>query len=187
MKLTLRKANALQTSIQDAMKAIEVKTTVDVNEHQDGATEVSNACLIALTNFGKLGRLTDIFYRIRASVGNANAACGINELLASAACTDKRISQVTALASATKVEDIAVLTGKLNKLKSSAAQPSYLSRDTVTTPIFLESNIDFFNSELRDLKKEKQKINDSILELNIKTEITLSDSDTHYLTQCGLI
>jgi len=37
------------------------------------------------------------------------------------------------------------------------------------------------------LKKQKQAINDKVLELNIRTEITLSDSDVALLKQEQLI
>ena len=34
MKITLRKANALQNSIQDHIKTVEVKTSISLNEFQ---------------------------------------------------------------------------------------------------------------------------------------------------------
>jgi hypothetical protein len=42
-------------------------------------------------------------------------------------------------------------------------------------------------SEILYLKKEKQKLNDEILELNIKTEIPLADETIKVLTDEGLI
>jgi predicted nucleic acid-binding Zn-ribbon protein len=50
-----------------------------------------------------------------------------------------------------------------------------------------QEQIDQVKAEIQNLKKQKQKLNDEILELNIKTEIPLSDDVVATLTQEGLI
>jgi hypothetical protein len=42
-------------------------------------------------------------------------------------------------------------------------------------------------AEVKNLKKQKQKINDEVLELNIKTEIPLSEDVVATLTAEGLL
>ena len=41
MKITLRKANALQLAIGEAVKNIDVETDVKINEFQDGEAEIA--------------------------------------------------------------------------------------------------------------------------------------------------
>ena len=45
--------------------------------------------------------------------------------------------------------------------------------DTVTVNLLTADQIDGYKSDLRNLKKDKQSINDKVLELNIRTEIEL--------------
>jgi hypothetical protein len=47
--------------------------------------------------------------------------------------------------------------------------------------------MDQITAEIKNLKKQKQKINDEVLELNIKTEIPLSEDVVATLTAEGLI
>lgn len=187
MNITLRKANALQTSIKDQLKTIEIKSSIELNEYQDWKQERENSRTKSLANDNQLKSLTKAFYEIRASVGNANSTSGIGNLLAQAAFIDKRIAQLTTLCASLPQESNDVVAGKLEKLRNASTQPSYLSRDTITANIFQHGDIDAFNSEIRALKREKQKINDQVLELNVRTEITLSQESKDLLTTLELI
>ena len=57
----------------------------------------------------------------------------------------------------------------------------------MSTTVVSQDQIDQAKSEILNLKKQKQKLNDEILELNIKTEIPLSDETVKLLQQEGLI
>ena len=48
-------------------------------------------------------------------------------------------------------------------------------------------NLDNIKKEIKNLKKQKQKLNDEVLELNIKTEIPLSDDTVETLNNEGLL
>jgi phage-related tail protein len=50
-----------------------------------------------------------------------------------------------------------------------------------------QEQIDQIKAEIQNLKKQKQKVNDEVLELNIRTEIPLSDDVVKTLTEEGLI
>ena len=54
--------------------------------------------------------------------------------------------------------------------------------DTVDTGVFTVDQIEGYKADMRSLKKEKQSINDRVLELNVRTEIEL-DADTVALLQ----
>jgi hypothetical protein len=53
--------------------------------------------------------------------------------------------------------------------------------------VISQEQIDQIKVEIKNLKKQKQKLNDEVLELNIKTEIPLSDDVVTTLTEEGLI
>jgi uncharacterized protein YdcH (DUF465 family) len=59
--------------------------------------------------------------------------------------------------------------------------------DTVTTTVISADQLAQIKAEILNLKKQKQKLNDEVLELNIKTEIPLSDDVVATLQAEGLI
>jgi uncharacterized protein YdcH (DUF465 family) len=124
-------------------------------------------------------------------VGTANAQSGIDLKLATAAFVDKRVAQLEELAKLEPVTDIAVINGKLEKIRNdkseSARSRIYGYNDTVSTTVIGREQIDAVNAEIKNLKKQKQKINDEVLELNIKTEVPLSDDVVKTLQTEGLI
>ena len=88
------------------------------------------------------------------------------------------------------VSEIAVIEGKLEKIrnrKEDSRASLYGRDDTVTTGVISREQMDQITTEIKNLKKQKQKINDEVLELNIKTDIPLSEDVVATLTAEGLI
>ncbi len=177
MNITLRKANALQNSINDAVKTIKVDLTVQINEFQNVEDALAKANSTMVENDGRRQKLTMALYNIRALIGTANAASGISTSLAKAAFIDKRIGQLEELAKAQEMTSLEVIKGKLEKIKNGKDERRsiYGYGDTVDTSVLSKEQIAQAKAEVLNLKKQKQKLNDEILELNIKTEIPLSD------------
>ena len=192
MKITLRKASALQNAIQEVVKNVDITVKVELNEFErpDVALETANLKLISADQ--RRTALTKVLYVVRAQVGTANAECGINERLAKAAYVDKRIGQLTALISSDAVQDsMLVINGKVDKLKADKGENSrrsiYGYSDTVSTGVLSQAQVDQFKAEQLALKKDKQKLNDEVLELNVRTEVALSDETVVVLTNEGLV
>jgi uncharacterized protein YdcH (DUF465 family) len=190
MNTSLRKANALQNSIQEAIRGIEIVTAIEINEFQDIAQELKKANDLLFANDSRRQKLLLALYNIRGLVGTANASSGIDLKLATAAFADKRIAQLEELAKLVPVTDIVVLTGKIEKiknLKDEARNRIYGYGDTVNTTVIGAEQLSQIKTEIRNLKKQKQKLNDEILELNIKTEIPLSDEVVSTLNAEGIL
>lgn len=190
MNITLRKANAIQNSINDAVKNIKFETTVELNEFQDPGVELTKANEELFAADSRRQKLTMALYNIRALVGTANAASGIDTALAKAAFIDKRIAQLEQLATLKPYTDLEVIKGKLEKIKSlkdEARSRIYGYGDTVSTTVVSKEQIEQAKAEILNLKKQKQKLNDEVLELNIKTEIPLADDTTAVLQAEGLL
>ena len=183
MKLTLRKANALQNAIQDHTKTIEVSTSFSLNEFQDPAKELACARDGVVANDARRNSLTKALYGIRAKVGRANTESGVADLLAQAAYIDKRLGHLKGLTEGKAIEDLSVVEGKLKKIREGEAKSRiYGYGDTVDTGVLTAEQVEGYKAEMRNLKKEKQSINDQVLELNVRTEIEL-DADTVALLQ----
>jgi hypothetical protein len=189
--MALRKANAVQNSITETVKNIRVELAVELNEFQNVEDTISKANNELIVNDGRRQNLTMALYNIRALVGTANAASGIDTALAKAAFIDKRIGQLEQLANGTEITSLEVIKGKLEKIKNDKGDNTrrslYGYSDTVSTGILSKEQIAQAKTEILNLKKQKQKLNDEILELNIKTEIPLGDDTVATLTAEGLL
>jgi len=189
MNITLRKANAIQNSIQETIRGIEIKTHVDINEFQDAVTELQTANNTLFANDARRQKLLLAFYNIRSLVGAANAQNGIDTKLATAAFIDKRVSQLDELAQVKPVTDLEVINGRLEKIRNRKedARSIYGRDESVNTSVIAVDQLKQIRDEIKNLKKQKQKINDEVLELNIKTEIPLSDDVVNTLQAEGLL
>lgn len=191
MRITLRKASALQQSIQEAVKAIDVVVKVELNEFEDPASKLTTANAELVGKDNRRASLTACLYDIRSLVGTANAASGINDRLAKAAYIDKRLGQLAGLVQAEALQDSAlVINGKIEKIrndKGESRRTLYGYNDTVSTGVLTQDQITVFKNQILELKKSKQKLNDEILELNVSTEIEIPSEVELVLNQEGLI
>jgi uncharacterized protein YdcH (DUF465 family) len=190
MNISLRKANAIQSLINEAIRGIKIDTSIEINEFQNAQEELQRANDLLIVNDARRQKLLLALYNIRGLVGTANSNAGIDLALAKAAFIDKRITQLGELTAANPVNDLIVINGKLDKIrnrKDESRASLYGRDDTVSTGVIGKEQIAQAKSEISNLKKQKQKINDEVLELNIKTEIPLSDDVVATLTAEGLI
>jgi hypothetical protein len=188
MKITLRKASALQNAINETLKGLEVTTTVAVDEFQNAADVIAAARAEAGKAFVRKTALLDVLYTVRKDVATANAGAGITDLLAEIAQLEKRIQLQGQLAGATAVLESAVLDGRLARLRESGAEARlYRHSSGVETGVFSSDEIANARTELADLKKRKQALQDRLLELNVGTSVELSEKSVIVLQQEGLV
>jgi predicted Ser/Thr protein kinase len=177
MNITLRKANALQQNILDTIRGISFETHISINEFEDADTKIKTANQKLFDNLTRQNGLYEALYTIRALIGQANALNGIDNTLTVTALTEKLIQANNAVVNSPKRIADEVIKGKLDKIRQGSEREglsSYSSRiSEVTTGILDDSSIADIKSAIVKLKKQKQKYQDQILELNIKTEITL--------------
>ncbi len=178
MKISLRKANALENAIKDHISAIEVKADLSINEFQHAQTEISKARTALIANDARRAALLSTLYNIRAQVGRANVESGVSELLTRAAFIEKRQAQLKLMTESTATESEAVVDGKLQRIRDNKSEHrSYGYNDSVTVGALTAEQIAGYKAMVLQLKKEKQSINDKVLELNVRTEIEILDSD----------
>lgn len=187
MLITLRKANAIQTQINETLKNIQIKHSIELNEFEDPVKAIHKANTELMANDHRRHRLLLALYTIRGLVGTANVQSGIDLLLSKAAFIDKRLAQLGELAAVSPMTDLAIIQGKLERIKNSTSESRLYRHDHVSTSVLDQSQLLTIKKEISDLKKQKQKINDEILELNIKTEVPLSHETVSTLTSEDLI
>jgi hypothetical protein len=189
MNISLRKASVLQNNINDAVKSVDLKTEITINEFQNPEHEIAVAAAKIKTEINRRDSLYNALYEIRKAVSAANHTAGVDSRLADIAHLEKQIQNFTALAGKSVRENMDVVKGQLGKIKNrpADARSIYGMNDTVSTSVLEAEDIKTFKSLVTLTKKAKQKLQDEVLELNVRTEITLSERTLQTLTQEGLV
>jgi hypothetical protein len=190
MKITLRKANALQIAIGEAVKNISVDTDVKINEFQNGEVEILRVAAEFQENLVRRTQLIDAMYAIRKAVSMANAGAGVDVKLADVARLEKQVQFYNGLAGKKVREDAVVVAGQLNKLRESkddSRRSIYGYASTVDTSVLSAEDIRGFRTAAAEAKKAKQKLQDELLEINVRTEIEIAQDAVQFLTAEGLL
>ena len=190
MKINLRKANALQLAIQDAVKGIKFDTEVKVNEFQIAENEIAKLRMDFVTKQDRQTSLLNSLYDIRKAVSQANHQADINDKLADIALLEKKIQFYLDMSGKSVRESVEVVAGKLEKLRNrkDEGRSLYYGHDaTVDTSIFTAEDLAGFRTAVTLGKKNKQKLQDELLDLNVRTEIELGQDIVNVLTAEGLL
>ena len=189
MKINLRKANALQLSVQEAIKSIKFDTEVKINEFQVAEDEIAKAREAFAAKQERHRGLLNSLYDIRKAVSQANAVQGVDVKLADVALMDKKIQYLSELAGKPVRESEEVVAGKMDKLRNRKedTRSLYYGDATVDTSIFTAEDIAGFRTAANMGKKAKQKLQDELLDINVRTEIDLSADVVTVLTTEGLL
>lgn len=189
IKITLRKANAIQQNINDLLKSVQVKPVIELSEFTDTVQTLQAANDAVMAADARRSDLLMALYSIRATVGVANFQSGIGNRLSHIAYVDKRLQQLDQLTNETsKMKDLAIITGQLEKIRNRREEHRmYGYETTVSTGVLQQTQIDSISGIMRELKKQKQKLNDEVLELNVRTEIELTDEVEAVLVKEGIL
>lgn len=189
MNISLRKASALQNSINDAIKGIDLKGQITLTEFHAPVMEIDKATTAFKTNLNRRDSLVKALYDIRRQVSAANNRVGVDDKLTEIALLDKQIQNYTALSANEVREQEAVVLGKLDKIKNRKedTRSIYGYESTVATTVFTEEDIKSFKTIVNMAKKAKQKLQDEVLELNVRTDISLGADTIHTLTSEALV
>jgi len=190
MNITLRKAHALQTVINEAVNKLAFSTDVALNEFEHPSLVIESANQKFFEAEIQRKELLDVLYSIRKQVALTNVAAGVNVILADIARVEK---DITFYSMADRIEPRQaneVINGKVGKLKEQSADTGrslYSSRDTVSTTIFAADTLTTFKQELSRAKKEKVRLQDMLLTANIKFEIELEPDEVSTLQAADLL
>lgn len=189
MNITLRKANTIQEQLNELLKNIKLETSININEFEDSANKISMALAQFTSDLDRRNRIVSAIYEIRKLVSVANHETMINLKLCEIAHIEKDIQLSSTLAKSELRTEHKVLEGRLDKIRSTDNQRStlYGVKDEVVTGIFTVQERSQFESNLRSLKKNKQKLKDELLEINVRTVITVDEKTALTLHDEGLI
>lgn len=187
MKITLRKANAVQLSINEMIKGLSFDSSVQLNEFEPATTQIDAVRSTFETHRATRVKLVGVLYEIRKAVARANADESINDMLAEVAMLEKEIQFNNTYATKSPRLSDAVIDGKLNKLAEAKEDSFYGRGNTVDTGIFTAEEVNDFKRTVADMKRQKQKLQDTLLELNVQTEIELDEETVRFLEQADIL
>lgn len=188
MKINLRRAAALQNSINEALRGITLVTQVSLNEFEDAEAAIQNQHRQMETALQRRYELNLALYEIRRAVGEANHTAGINTRLAEIARMDRHIEDLATLAKTDARRSPEVIQGSLEKIRRTTSDRiSLYDRITVDTPVLTAPEIEQYRRVVQENRRVRQALQDEVLGLNVTTEIELSDNAVCVLKQEGLI
>lgn len=189
VRLTLRKANAVQLAVNELIKSITIDTSISITEFEDVHTSLELAKQRCMVNSTRKLQLLAVIQEIRKSVGRVNAQSGINDKLTDLSAIEKIIAHNESLLTITPKLDVTIINGKLNKIKIQQSQDHWNlgSSDSVKTGYLDQEQLEQYRVWALEGKKIKAQLTDDILTLNITQFIELSEEVEHILTTENLI
>lgn len=187
MKLTLRKANAVQAAINEQIKGLDLPYSVELNEFEDVRYQIDAVRDRFFSHNATRSNLIGALYEIRRKVSEANAESGINDMLADVAMLEKNINYNTMLAGKGAQTNLRVLNGRLKKQAEEGSDRRMYNFDLVSTSIFTEEEIEGFRRIAAGFKRNKQNLQDTLLELNVQTEIELDEETARFLERADIL
>jgi len=192
MEITLRKANALQSEIRKAISSSGVQDTLSISEFTQDVGATLNVAMDAYaTDVTRKVALNTALFNIRKSVAQANAKAGISDILADVQTIDAVMAVYSGVATKAVAKTLDEITARLEKIKSAPADARsaiYGERyNTVDTSVVEQTAVDVAKQKVKELKRQKQTLQDKLLTLNVNTTITISEVDEKVLKVEGIV
>ena len=192
MEINLRKANAIQAEIRRAISGAQSKDSISLSEFtQDLAQEILNAKDEFLVALKRKVALTAALYNVRKSVANANATAGINSVLTDVQAIEAEMAIYSAVSNQTVSKSLAEIQARLDKIKNAPQDTRsaiYGDRyNNVDTSVVEQQTVDSAKARVKELKRQRQNLQDKLLALNVNTLITVSAADEEVMKAEGIL
>ena len=175
MRVSLRKANALQEALAVAVKSTpKTQREVDVLNTVMWKPEINNVQTRYFDEIrGKLD-MVNVRFTIRQLVSAANAESGVSDLLTELASTDSAIITIQRfIVQQSAREKDEILEKQRERKLARVDNPEYDGYMEMEVSVISKEDRDHWEDKVKELRRRKATINDQLLELNIRTDIEL--------------
>ena len=190
-KITLNKASRLQDSLRRKLATLPLKaeTTLSIFG-ADPAAEIARRAGTLSADIDRADRLLTILADVRASVGQANAECGIAALLAEKAGVEERIKLFSALLPGAGTSRIFAPAPVFRDGGTIAEQVSSMrvryeagegGKDTLDTALLDETALATLRGRIAAVQRRLEEIGDRLRELNGVARISIADDVVEWL------
>ena len=192
MNINLRKANAIQSEIRKAISSSGVSDTAAITEYtKDIAGGLEKAMADYATDVTRKVALNTALFNIRKSVAQANATNGVSDILTDIELIDAKMSVYSNVATKEVAKSFSEINARIEKLKTAAVDANsriYGDRySNVETSVVEQSTIDGAKQIVKQLKREKQTLQDKLLALNVNSMISIDNVDEMVLKLEGIL
>lgn len=190
-KITLRKANAVQSEIRKAIAGSTAKDTLSVTEFTTSISDaLEKATQLFVTDVSRKIALNTALFNIRKSVAQANASAGISDILTDIELIDATMAVYSNVATKEVAKSFDEVRARVEKMKANPTNESRIYGDrynTVETSVVDQNSIDHAKQMVKQLKREKQQLQDKLLTLNVNTTVAIDTVDEMVLKVEGII
>jgi len=189
--INLRKANAIQSEIRKVIAFKNVSDTVNITEYTVSIVDTLEKAIEQYGNdVARKVALNIALFNIRKSVAQANAKVGISDILADIELIDAKMAVYSNIATKEVAKSFDEIRARVEKLKTTATSESRIYGDrynTVETSVVEQGTIDGAKQIVKQLKREKQALQDKLLTLNVNTTINIDSVDEMLLKVEGIL
>jgi hypothetical protein len=189
--INLRKANAIQSEIRKAISGSASKDTLSVTEYTTSVVDaLEKAMADYATDVTRKVALNTALFNIRKSVAQANANNGISDILADVELIDAKMAVYSNIVTKEVAKSVNEIVARIEKMKVTPTNESRIYGDrynNVETSVVEQNTIDHAKQMVKQLKREKQTLQDKLLALNVNTVINISDADEMVLKVEGIL
>ncbi len=189
--INLRKANAIQSEIRKAISGSASKDTLSVTEYTTSVVDaLEKATEVFANDVTRKVALNTALFNIRKSVAQANANNGISDILADVELIDAKMAVYSNIATKEVAKSVNEIVARIEKMKVTPTNESRIYGDrynNVETSVVEQNTIDHAKQMVKQLKREKQTLQDKLLALNVNTVINISDADEMVLKVEGIL
>jgi hypothetical protein len=189
--INLRKANAIQSEIRKAISSSASKDTLSVTEYTTSVVDaLEKATEVFANDVTRKVALNTALFNIRKSVAQANANNGVSDILADVELIDAKMAVYSNIATKEVAKSVTEIVARIEKMKTTPTNESRIYGDrynTVETSVVEQNTIDHAKQMVKQLKREKQTLQDKLLALNVNTVINISAADEMVLKVEGIL
>ncbi len=186
MKVSLRKANAVQLLINEKL-AVATVAVATISKYDKVAEALVEAQTKLYGGIAEKFDLIGLLFSIREKVAHAGMTAGIAKLLTALARNEKETAFVKQLEISSPLKftpsQISEIIADLATQKDSYGR----TKDAVTVGLLPQSAIDDYKTTIGTLRKEKTTISDKLLHLNVSTEIELDEKEVAVLKKYDIL
>jgi uncharacterized protein YdcH (DUF465 family) len=189
--INLRKANAIQSEIRKAISSSASKDTLSVTEYTTSVVDaLEKATEVFANDVTRKVALNTALFNIRKSVAQANANNGISDILADVELIDAKMAVYSNIATKEVAKSVNEIVARIEKMKATPTNESRIYGDrynNVETSVVEQNTIDHAKQMVKQLKREKQTLQDKLLALNVNTVINIELTDEMVLKVEGIL
>ena len=191
MEINLRRASVVQNAIREAITERASHLTgnqnVELWRFAGDSNCVEQARSEQLSLLADINQLENILFTLRLSVGQANAANGVNSVLTEQAVAQARVARLQRLLRNPPAVSASQLGEQVKHAQANNEKNAYHCRNDIAVNLFTEQDLQGFREQMVQSRRRLNELSDMLVAANVKTTVVIAHSDWQLLEQLGIV